>query len=132
MIKKLFAVSLSLILLITLFIPKAEAEAPIAPVKTAWTIDEVKSLVDYYADMYHVKRATMQAVVNCESSYDYDIIGDHGHSYGLAQIYRPAHPDISKEEAINANFALDYMASQIADGNGSQWTCYRLYKNNQL
>lgn len=102
----------------------AHAEAPTEK-KTAWTIQEVKVLVDYYADTYKVSRRTMHSVVACESGYNTRIVGDGGKSVGLAQIYAPAHPEISYEEKVDPYFALDFMARSISKGKGSMWTCYR-------
>lgn len=128
---KIFGFVIASILLIMPFTWTASAEAPTeppAPPKTSWTVDEVKVLVDQYADRYSVSRTTMHSVVNCESSYDYNIVGDQGRSHGLAQIFGPANPDISIEEANNPDFALDFMASNISKGRGSKWTCYRNLK----
>lgn len=117
-------------LLITLFIGKASAEAPQPepekPLnKTEWTVEEVKILVNKYADKYKISRSTMHFVVNCESSYNYKAVGDGGKSFGLSQIHKPSHPSITYEESTNPDFALDFMAKNIANGKGSMWTCYR-------
>lgn len=117
------------LLLVTMFIGKADAEAPVPePKKDSWTKEEVKDLVDKYADKYGVSRNQMQFVVNCESSYNYKAIGDNGRSFGLSQIFSPSHPEITKEQSFDADFALDFMAKNIANGNGNIWTCNRIYK----
>lgn len=116
------------LLSVSLFFGKVHAEAPTLPpepVKTEWTVEEVKSMVDYYADKYGVSRQLMQKVVNCESSYNYKAVGDGGKSFGLSQIHKPSHPTITYEESTNPDFALDFMASNISKGKGNMWTCYR-------
>lgn len=115
------------LLSVSLFIGKVNAEAPTEKMveKTEWTVQEVKDLVDYYADKYGVSRTTMQKVVNCESSYNYKAVGDGGKSFGLSQIHTPSHPSITYKESTNPNFALDFMASNISKGKGNMWTCYR-------
>lgn len=124
--KKHFALLLIFPLLsVSLFIGKVNAEAPVPEVKTEWSVQEVKTLVDYYADKYSVSRNTMQKVVNCESSYNYKAVGDGGKSFGLSQIHKPSHPTITYEESTNPDFALDFMASNISKGKGNMWTCYR-------
>jgi len=52
--------------------------------------------------------------------------GDREQSYGLAQIHLPSHPEISYEEAINPDYAVKYIASQLSKGKGKQWSCYNL------
>ena len=127
--KKYFALMLIFPLLsVSLFFVKVHAEAPTLPpepVKTEWTVEEIKSMVDYYADKYGVSRQLMQKVVNCESSYNYKAVGDGGKSFGLSQIHKPSHPTITYEESTNPDFALDFMASNISKGKGNMWTCYR-------
>ena len=126
--KKLIALLLIFPLLsVSLFIGKVDAEAPTEKIveKTEWTVEEVKSMVDYYADKYSVSRNTMHKVVNCESSYNYKAVGDGGKSFGLSQIHKPSHPSITYEESTNPDFALDFMASNISNGKGNMWTCYR-------
>ena len=116
------------LLSVSLFFGKVHAEAPTLPpepVKTEWTVEEIKSMVDYYADKYGVSRQLMQKVVNCESSYNYKAVGDGGKSFGLSQIHKPSHPTITYEESTNPDFALDFMASNISKGKGNMWTCWK-------
>jgi hypothetical protein len=67
----------------------------------------------------------MEAVIKCESGHNPNAVGDHGYSFGLVQIYLPAHPDISKEQALDPEFALDFLASHLANRQGYFWTCWR-------
>lgn len=46
-------------------------------------------------------------------------------SWGIAQINLPYHPDVSREEATNPDFALNFMAKHFALGKQSMWTCYK-------
>lgn len=65
-------------------------------------------------------------VIDCESEFDPDAIGDHGKSYGLAQIYMPVwESEVSKSEALDPEFAITFMARQMKAGNASLWSCYR-------
>jgi hypothetical protein len=122
------------LLLVSFSFGKVSAEAPLPEVevkkepvveKKDFTVDEIKSMVDYYADKYEVSRDTMHKVVNCESSYNYKAVGDGGKSFGLSQIHSPSHPSITYKQSIDPNFALDFMASNIAKGKGKMWTCWR-------
>lgn len=82
-------------------------------------------VVDAYASEYGVSPSLLQSVVACESSGDPSSVGDHGTSFGLAQIHLPAHPELTRGLALDPYFAASYIARQIADGNGWMWTCYR-------
>lgn len=67
------------------------------------------------------------AVIDCETggTWNPEIVGDHGTSFGLAQIHLPAHPDISRETAENPYFAIDFLVRNLKEGKGNMWSCYR-------
>ena len=94
------------------------------PVSTS-TVHDI--LIPMYAGLYNVPTTTLDKVVSCESGYGEYQEGDHGTSFGLSQIHLPAHPDITKQQAYNPFFSLNYMASEISKGHGSMWTCYQKY-----
>lgn len=93
--------------------------------KQVWTKNNVKVAIEYYADKHNVSASVMNKVVNCESGYNPNAIGDGGKSFGLSQIYNPAHPTITKEQALDPEFALNFMGENIKKGRGPMWTCYR-------
>jgi hypothetical protein len=64
-------------------------------------------------------------VIFCESQNNSKAIGDHGTSFGLSQIHLPSHKDISKAQAFDPNFAVEFMAKEMSKGNSKIWTCYR-------
>lgn len=115
----------------------ALAPAPeVAPIKTEWTQKEVRELTDYYADMYGVSSKTMHIIVNGESGYQFDQKGDfyngQYNSFGACQIHLPDHPNISKEQALNPEFCLDWMAQQVKAGRARLWTVYRVCLLNEV
>lgn len=69
----------------------------------------------------------MHFVVKCESGYNPQArnynppIED---SRGIVQINLLAH-SITVEQAEDIEFSLDFLARNIASGNGNMWTCYR-------
>lgn len=81
---------------------------------------------DMYATKYNVKPSLMRSVVQCESTFNPDAVGDGGNSFGLVQINLPSHPTITKEQAHDPDFALDFLAKNLAAGKGKLWTCYRM------
>lgn len=115
-----------------LVFPKALNAQEVIPVITPPTKSELIQKVYQYADQYDVKASTMLAIINCENT-DWDptlqsrIInkGQREESYGLSQINLPTHPTITKEQATNPDFSLDFMASQLSKGNKNIWTCAR-------
>lgn len=125
-------------LLITLFIGKASAEAPEPVIKTNWTVDEVKVLVNTYADKYHVSRSVMNKVVACESQYNYKAVNwkdshrlSNG-SHGVGQFSRETFLGFAKRmdkeyynDPYNPEQALDVMAWAISKGYGNHWSCFR-------
>jgi Transglycosylase SLT domain len=91
------------------------------------------------AEEYGVSPVAMSAIINCESQWNYTIqsqhtyheknvpngyqVGDREQSYGLVQIHLPAHPHIKKEDAINPEFAIDFLAKNLKAGRAGMWTC---------
>lgn len=101
-----------------------QAQAPTAlAVQQPPTVEDV---VQKFADQYHVSAQQMLSTMKCESSLDPDAIGDHGTSYGIAQIHLPAHPDITVEEAEDVQFSSEFMAKEFSLGHASIWSCYRI------
>jgi soluble lytic murein transglycosylase-like protein len=75
---------------------------------------------------YGVNLSLMEAIIRCESSFNPNAVGDFGQSFGLVQIFLPAHPSITKDQALDPTFAVDFLARNLAAGKGSMWTCFRL------
>ncbi len=46
-------------------------------------------------------------------------------SFGVAQIFLPAHKDITKEQALDPKFSIDWAVSEFLAGRQLQWTCFR-------
>lgn len=103
-------------------------------VKEIITIEDVKNRIDQLSIEYGVSREIMNTEVNCESEYVIDIqskhinkYGEREESYGLVQIHLPSHPYVSYEQAIDPEFALNFLAEKLQAGKGYLWTCYRKY-----
>ena len=85
-------------------------------------------MIHQNAMMYGLNEHIFRQTLECESNLDPSTIGDHGTSYGIAQIHLSAHPDISKEEALDPEFAIKWTAQHFAKGHASWWTCWRNQK----
>ena len=93
------------------------------------SIDTPEALIRYYAKEYGLSgRTTEQAVeiARCESDFVEDAVGDGGHSFGIAQIHLPAHPDITVEQATNKYFATWFLVSEISQNRMWKWSCARI------
>lgn len=99
----------------------AEAPAPEVPIMPP----TVQELVSKYALQYNVSASRMLATMKCESGLNNLAVGDHGNSYGIAQIFLKAHPEVTKEQAQDPAFASEFMAKEFSKGNARIWTCWR-------
>ena len=92
--------------------------------------DKISSI----AFKYHVPEKTMFKIISCESSFNPNnhTQSSRENSWGLVQINLKAHPEITQEEAVNPDFALNYLAKNLAKGNGGMWTCYWLTKDRKV
>ncbi len=84
----------------------------------------ISEMITDAADKYDVSEKTMRRVIDCESGYNKLAIGDSGKSHGLVQINLRAHPNISKTQAQDPEFAINFLAKNLAAGNGKIWSCF--------
>ncbi len=98
-------------------------------IKHDYTKQELIDKVYYYSKIHNNSAKKIIATIDCENK-DWDpnlqsrIINKAGHreeSYGLSQIFLPAHPDITKEQAQDPDFALNYIAKHL--GRDDHWSC---------
>lgn len=89
-------------------------------------------LIDHYANLYQLpdeKKLEMYQTIACETSNTFlsDIKSQYPgeQSYGLAQINLPAHPEVTKEEANDPDFAVQFIVKHFAQSEESLWTCWR-------
>jgi soluble lytic murein transglycosylase-like protein len=88
----------------------------------------INELITEKANKYGVSEEVMHAVIKCESTYNKNAIGDQGNSYGLVQIHLPSWKNITKEQALDPEFAISFLAEKLSEGKGNLWTCYRKYR----
>lgn len=87
---------------------------------------DIDILITDSANKYGVDAEIMRRVIECESGGNPNVIGDNGNSYGLVQISLPHHPEVLKEQALDPEFATEFLAKNLSEGKGSMWTCFRL------
>lgn len=74
---------------------------------------------------HHLNSNHAIATIECESGGDSKAVGDGGLSHGLVQIYEPAHPDITRAQAEDPEFAIEFMAKAWEEDHAAWWTCHR-------
>lgn len=62
--------------------------------------------------------------IECESDFNPEAIGDRGESFGIAQIHLSSNQDVSKEQALDYRFSLQWMASEWQKHHERKWTCF--------
>lgn len=106
---------------------KPKSAQPKPPTKTIETHLILKNLIidEMTAAGYRAPHFAVQVAL-CESGLNPASVGDHGTSFGLWQIHLPAHPDITKEQALDPVWSTRWAAQMFAKGYASRWTCARL------
>lgn len=94
--------------------------------------------IDYFANLYGADSSIVKKVVECESQWNEDALGDGGRSYGLGQFQKQTWNALVDEYQKQYNEELNYKSSHdqlklltfsISEGHGSHWTAYRAIKN---
>lgn len=115
---------IGLMFLPTILVPLARAEAPDAIPRVP-----IEEYASYIAQKYALDERLFKKVIWCESRWEPSAIGDSGHSIGLVQIHLPSHPDITRIQALDSYFAMDFMAQEWTKGNAKKWSCWRLIRD---
>lgn len=82
-------------------------------------------LIDKYgADLSTSTREIIQEVIRCESGFNKLAVGKQGER-GLVQILPTAHPQVTPEQAFNADFSVKFITDGFRQGHQNWWVCYR-------
>lgn len=108
------------------FISPVFALAPKSQILPIATFNQIQLDIARYAFVYDVPEDTLNRVLRCESNFNPLAINstEREYSVGISQINLKAHKGISMEEALNPDFSIRYLASEIAKGHGNAWSCY--------
>lgn len=99
-----------------------------------WDRERIRQEVEKWADVYHVNPDEMWNVIKCENPILdpklQSLVVKNGireNSWGLAQIHLDAHTSITKKQAQNPIFAIEFMAKNFSQGvkGKRMWTCWR-------
>ncbi len=98
-----------------------------APSKSPQSLE---SLISTYSKQYGVSADLMTYIVQAESTgsttiqSNYYYKGKRENSFGLAQINLDWNPDVTREQAQDPDFALNFLASNLKAGKCYLWsTC---------
>ncbi len=78
------------------------------------------------ATKYQVNPKTLANLVESESEWNPNAVGDHGCSLGLVQINTCARK-VNKVDALDPTFALIYAAKALANGTEDAWSSCNCY-----
>lgn len=129
--------ALNLLLLLALlgFSPTAAEASIISPITVEYSSSTAPLIAQAYAYRNGADFDDLWRTIECENplldpalqSYYKRAGGPNGreNSWGLAQIHLPDHPDVTRAQAQDPFFSLDWMSKEFAAGRESQWTCWR-------
>lgn len=115
-----------------LYVHASSAEA-YEPAPVATTTTDIEALVRTVQATYGLGNSFYKTL-RCESAGWQNIqslvpnpSGPSGRedSWGVAQINLPSHTEVTKAQALDPAFAVDWAAQQFKAGNAWWWTCYR-------
>lgn len=93
---------------------------------------EIKQLIKAKANQYQVSSLIMEEVIRCESNFNTTVQSRHiqkdgtqERSFGLVQINTDYNPHITRNMANDPYFSVDFLASNLSEGRGYLWTCWR-------
>lgn len=93
--------------------------AQVAPFSTTTP----QTAIYYWADFYHVDRQELYDTLKCESSFNPNAVGKAG-ELGISQIFLKYHPEVSSQEALDPDWAIQWTAKQFAAGHADLWVCH--------
>jgi len=106
--------------------PKIAPKPQILP-KTTYTgaIPELIRKIGTELGMTDTQILRATAICKCESGFRPEAIGDSGRSHGLWQIFSPAHPTITYDQAHDPVWSTTWALNRMKQGSWSLWTCNR-------
>lgn len=120
-------IAIVLALLFTIYIGKANAVNAPAPKLEELSIPE---LITLFSTQYDVSYTEMYKTIECETRFrniqsQIFTDGKQEESYGIVQIHLPSNPTISKQQALDPIYSVEFMAKQFSKGKQRNWTCAR-------
>lgn len=97
---------------------------------TKYSEQQIEGLISKYAIVYNINETKVLETIRCESRFknvQSDIVskGQREDSWGIVQIHLPSNPKITKEEALDPEFAIAFITKEFSEGRQSKWSCYK-------
>ena len=120
------------------FIPQSTTsispEAPKPPLKQELTSSTtIVAYIKKEALKRNIEPEPIIETIKCESNFIPDVQSRHRYadgtreqSFGLVQIHLPSHPYVTKEQANDPEFAIDFILDAWQSGQQRMWTCARM------
>lgn len=116
-------------LLAIIFSVHADPSVLTVPIAEAAPLDFTTTTLEAYAvsvaQSNHLNVHEFVSTISCESAFAWNATSTTD-DYGIAQINLNAHPEVSKEEALDPYWSLNWAANAWKDGNERWWVCYKL------
>jgi len=101
------------------------------PIEKEWTQDEVKSFASSTAVKYGLNKTRFLEVIRCENKFyptgqsQHYYKGIREDSWGAVQINLYWNPEVTREQAEDPEFAIEWMAKKWSTGKAHLWSCWR-------
>lgn len=97
------------------------------PTVEATELPDLQTYASTTAELYGLDPQLFQDVLECESGFNPNAVGDHGTSWGIAQLHDPETDwQISTSTALDPYLSIRIMARMWARGEAGRWTCWHL------
>lgn len=101
------------------------AEAQVTPQKELASLSSKEDFVAYIekeAPKYGLSAKKVESRIECETggTWNPSVVGDHGTSFGLAQLHNPSTKGLTIAQAEDPKTAIDYM---IQNWHKDRWSC---------
>ena len=93
--------------------------AEIAP----FSASQPEKAVYFWADYYQVSRYELYHTLEHESHFDNTKVGPYG-ELGVCQTYLPAHPDVTRAEALDPDWCIRWTARMFHEGHAHWWVAH--------
>lgn len=114
--------------------PEADSPNEESEVETVmlWDVpleEDLQLFIVQLCENHHIEPSIVIAIIQRESSYRADVIGDNGEAFGLMQIWSKWHQERMNKLGVtdlldpyqNVTVGVDYLAEMIDRGNGLEW-----------
>lgn len=82
----------------------------------------ISEIIDEKALQYNVSATRLTFFIKCESGFNPKALNPNGEfSVGLSQINLEAHTNITREQAEDPTFAVNFMAENFSKGKYNMW-----------